>query len=501
VSATKARSRRATDDRPRAKKSTVRPKAPTGIASTLFADVPAALDYMNRRHAIVREGGRTVVLNLAPDAEPGDRRITRSSLEDLRAFYDAKFLIRSSGDDPGVGSFWLAHPLRRQYAGVIFDPDAPAEVGDLLNLWTGFAVKPRSGSWRRLHDHIRENVCRGDDALTAWFLAWLAQGVQEPGTRPESAVVLRSDERGTGKSLLCRFYRQLFGHHGREVSNAQHLTGRFNAHLEDCCCLVLTEAFWAGSHSADAVLKALVTDDTLAIEPKGQDLRFVPNRLRILMTSNSEWAIPAGLDERRFLVLDVSAERRQQTDYFGELVGEMENGGLAAMLFDLQRRDISGVDLRRPPNTAGLLEQKVRSLSPADRWLFGRLSEGQLLPGAPWGDGTADKRTLHAIYADELRATGVRRAMTPSEFGAHLKRVFGGELRDWRPSTRGIKAQGRPRAYVFPPLDEARAIFTDRLGGGIVWEAPAEAEPATESHPARKAGKILNLSRAASVAP
>jgi hypothetical protein len=42
----------------------------------------------------------------------------------------------------------------------------------------------------------------------------------------------------------------------------------------------------------------------------------------------------------------------------------MDHGGREAMLWDLMHRDISGVNLRKPPATAALWEQKVRSMSP-----------------------------------------------------------------------------------------------------------------------------------------
>ena len=52
------------------------------------------------------------------------------------------------------------------------------------------------------------------------------------------------------------------------------------------------------------------------------------------------------------------------TWYFAALQKQMDHGGREAMLWDLMHRDISGVNLRKPPATAALWEQKVRSMSP-----------------------------------------------------------------------------------------------------------------------------------------
>ena len=56
--------------------------------------------------------------------------------------------------------------------------------------------------------------------------------------------------------------------------------------------LVLTEGFWAGSHEAESVLKALIMEPEIAIERKGVDVRFVPSYTRVMMTSNAEWVVP-----------------------------------------------------------------------------------------------------------------------------------------------------------------------------------------------------------------
>ena len=48
----------------------------------------------------------------------------------------------------------------------------------------------------------------------------------------------------------------------------------------------------------------------------------------------------------------------------------MKNGGMAAMLYDLQQADISGVDLRKIPRTEALLEQIIESMTSAQSFWF-----------------------------------------------------------------------------------------------------------------------------------
>src|SRR6516162_549696 len=62
-----------------------------------------------------------------------------------------------------AGKYWLAAPRRRSYDGVVFDPEHGSEVwGNRLNLWRGFALVPKKGSWRLLLRHTYRVLGNGD---------------------------------------------------------------------------------------------------------------------------------------------------------------------------------------------------------------------------------------------------------------------------------------------------------------------------------------------------
>ena len=119
------------------------------------------------------------------------------------------------------------------------------------------------------------------------------------------AVVLRGG-RGAGKGAFARELGRLFGSHFIHLSNARHLLGNFNAHLVDALLVFSDEATWAGDKQGESVLKALVTEPLITVEAKYRNARIVRNVVHLLMASNSDWTVPAGPDERRFFVLDVS---------------------------------------------------------------------------------------------------------------------------------------------------------------------------------------------------
>ena len=128
---------------------------------------------------------------------------------------------------------------------------------------------------------------------------------------------------GAGKGMFVRAFGSIFGQHFTHISQSKHLTGNFNAHLEDCVVLFVDEGFWAGDKQGEAVLKHMITEPTLTIEPKGQNVEQVHNRLHMLMASNSEWVVPAG-GMNGGSVLVVADSVKQDEDYFGALVKELQ---------------------------------------------------------------------------------------------------------------------------------------------------------------------------------
>lgn len=421
---------------------------------------------MNRKHAVVREGGRTIVIT--DDYDPTlERRVwTRWSFLDFKNFYLPTLVQTGINPKTGrpaftrLGPFWLEHSDRRQYHGVVMSPGR--NVPGYLNLWRGFAVEPKPGSWRRLHEHIFEVICGADDEAFNYVMAWMAAAVQRPGQRAEVAIALRG-ARGAGKGHFVRSLGRLFGQHYLLISNPRHLVGHFNAHLQDAIVLFADEAFWAGDKEGEGVLKMLVTEEFIPIERKGRDVVVAKNLLHIVLASNSEWVVPAGMDERRFLALDVARTHAQDTGYFAALHAEANAGGDAALLHDLLHHDLGGIDLRRPPHTAALMHQKIFSLPPEERWWFHKLMDGRLFSGEPGWPREVSRERLWAEYVDVLGKVGILRKRTETELGIFLRRMV--------PTLRSVRwgAGERARQYVLPSLSECRAAFDTLLQSQVIW--------------------------------
>jgi hypothetical protein len=224
----------------------------------------------------------------------------------------------------------------------------------------------------------------------------MVQHPEEPG---EVALVIRSDEEGTGKGILGRYLCLMLGQHALHITHAPHLTGRFNDHLQDCVFLFADEAFFAGDKTHGDVLKGLITEYELTIEGKYRAVVPTRNRLHILIVSNRDWVVPMSITARRFVITEALDTHRGDRAYFAKIIEQMDGGGLAAMLNELWTRDISNFDVRLIPETDEGREQKALSLPSLDRWWLGVLSRGYLWRsrhGAPWFT------EWHEFYTTEL---------------------------------------------------------------------------------------------------
>jgi Family of unknown function (DUF5906) len=273
------------------------------------------IDRVNERHAVVRVGAKTVILDEQPGQPP-----QFLTTEDFHLWYANSQVQITPNKRTSISRLWIEHPRRRQYTRVVFDPTD--HDPDHYNLWRGFAVKPDpSKSCDLLLAHLRDNICSGVEDHYQWMLGFLAQMIQRPGEKAGVAPVLRGKQ-GVGKGFLARWLGQLCPQHYVVVSQATHLTGRFNAHLQQALLVFVDEAFWAGDKAGEGALKHLVTDEDQLIEPKHVTAYMVRNLSRLIIASNEHWVVPAGLDARRWAVLDVSDVHKNDRKYFGDIDDE-----------------------------------------------------------------------------------------------------------------------------------------------------------------------------------
>ncbi len=273
-----------------------------------LSGIDAVIEELNERHYIELGNGFQVITEECDPIFDGRIRYQRLSKSDFRSAYEHE-LVEKNDKLVTKADAWLRSHRRRQYKGLIFDPSGRSYDG-WLNMWKGWSLQPRKGDWSLLRHLILEVLVDGNKAHFEWVFDWIAFMFQHPEKVAEVAIAFRG-EKGTGKGTLGRALCKLAGASGLHISSPGYLTGRFNSHLQNCVCLFADVAFWTGNKEGDSVLKQLVTEPTLTYEGKGRDAVTGKNHVHIIMASNNDWVVPAGLDgERRFAVFNVNEKRK-----------------------------------------------------------------------------------------------------------------------------------------------------------------------------------------------
>ena len=441
-----------------------------------------SVDWMNERYALVMMGSKAVIMHENPDAPLEDRHGMRS-LEAFGAWFSNRFtevVDRRNGGTKAVtwASRWMTDRKRRQYGGIVFHP-APDEASPApegyFNLWRGFAFRPvaKPGGYSIFEEHLRNHICAGRQDYFRYVFGWIAHIIQRPRERIGIAMVLRG-KMGTGKSKIGEVIGALIPAHYFLVDDPRYVTGNFNSHMASCILLQADEAVWAGDKTAEGRLKGLITATRQMIEAKGVDPVRVDNYVRLLMTSNEGWVVPAGKDERRYAVFDVSDAVAQNHAYFAEMDDQLRDGGFEALLHDLMAFDLSSVNLRTIPRTDALLEQKIRSLDSVDSWWFERLRDGRTTRKSGGWLRDIERSALFEDYLGEAERVGWKRRASDTEVGQALARLCPA-IRTYRPRrAREDGSMDRPRVYHLPELSHCRGAFELAVGQSVDWQDEVE---------------------------
>lgn len=446
--------------------------------------VDPSLRELNEKHAVVESiGGKCRVISIEWDHAFGRPTISKQGFEDFRNRYCNR-RVQVGTDKKGnaeympLGKWWLQHPMRTQYTTIEFLPGQ--EIPGCYNLWQGFTCEARPGECRLFLEHVHDVICGGDDYHYDYLIKWLASAVQNPAEVGCTAVVLRGKQ-GTGKGFFVNTIGKLFGQHYLHITNPKHLVGNFNAHLRDCVLLFADEAFYAGDKKNEAVLKALITERHLMIEPKGIDSELRSNFIHLIMASNSEWVVPAAMDDRRFFVLDVSDRFKEDTTHFGQIQAQLNNGGYEALLHHLMSLDLSDFNVRMAPKTEALHDQKELNLSPEEAWWYDKLQEGRILGRHEDWETTVPKDVMFIDFVNFVKVYmgNYMNRCSKHRFSKFLNRICPvgyPKVKQIRISPEpdspelGLNFNTKPTCFEFPSLAECRKRWEDVIGFESKWQ-------------------------------
>jgi putative DNA primase/helicase len=288
-----------------------------------------------------------------------------------------------------IAEIWFDHPEANDaYNGIDLQPDLTAcgiEDG-YLNIWQGFGVTDLTASKDDEQltiylNHIKDIICDGNEEYYNELIRFLAHMRQYPEVKAQYAIVLESEEHGTGKSTFLQPLLTMCGMHGAEIQKGERVFGKFNSRLANLIFVVLEEAF-AGSQDATNALKNIITSYILELEQKGKDVIELENYIRLILTTNQKDILKIDPTERRYFYLKVSAERLEDDEYFKTLhfahPKDKEHLRFTSKLsFYLNNYQLpDGYIPKNPPKTKTLGMKKLDNLSPEHQFIYRILYSG-----------------------------------------------------------------------------------------------------------------------------
>jgi hypothetical protein len=310
----------------------------------------------------------------------------------------------------------------------------------------------------------------------------MAWKYQNPTERTEMAKVLRGGQ-GIGKGFFMhQVFGPAFGRYFVSLDTPEQLVGKFNDHLASACVVFADEAFFVGDKAAADALLSKITEPVFRVEGKFRPSYSTINHMDVWMASNRDHVIPAPTKVRRFFVPSISEEKRGDTAYFAELERELDNGGRAAMLHELLRRDLTNFDRRKVLNTPGLVAQREHDLTGFNQWWGDLLYRGVAVTpgGGAWQEWVATSVLFESYQQHENRNRAYRK-MSAVAFGKSMK-LFA--VKPERPRSEAqstpSKESNRPPGYRLGTLAEARERFNKELEVQYAWP---EVDPMVEQAP------------------
>lgn len=422
-------------------------------------DTDTFVSDMNERFALIKMDGKICIVDIQANAGHKRDKLRLYTPRDFKTLNENNIIkIDDDGKIKEVNgaTFWLKSKKRREFEDIGFCPNN--DDATVFNLWQGFAVEPDKNASCQLYlQHIYDVIADKDDKIFEYIISWLADLVQHPERKPGTSLVLKGNK-GTGKGTFVKYLQKIFGKHFLQISNPSHLVGKFNFQLRDKILVFADESFFAGDKASEGTLKSLITEDTIVCEPKGVNAFSVKNYMRIVMASNNDWVIPAGIKERRYVMLNVSDTHIQDRSYFKNIQNELENGGPEALLHYLMNFEIK-IDVGEIPKTKELLNQMLMTEITEIKFWYQLLDESRNGTNEQWNDCTT-KQSLYELYCDFCNQIGESRYKSTSA-------VFGKRVKKLCPSLGETKRKDGNKYkhwYVFPSLCQAKKEFETYTG-------------------------------------
>ena len=191
--------------------------------------------------------------------------------------------------------------------------------------------------------HMKFIICNGNDECFSYFSKWLSFIFRHPGEKTQTAILLTGIQ-GAGKTALTVPICKLLGCYANPNAKLSNVFGSFNLGIMNKMLIIINEVgtFTELTNDQNNRIKTAITEEDVDINPKHQNSFSSKNIANFIFISNESEPLKIEIDDRRFMVLEVNGEYKDNVKYFKALYDSYKAPGFHENLltyFLLQKVD------------------------------------------------------------------------------------------------------------------------------------------------------------------
>lgn len=173
-------------------------------------------------------------------------------------------------------------------------------------------------------------ISDGDEVVVMYFMNWLANLYQFPGTKLPSAILMYSRVGRIGKSMIYKLLKQVFGPPLCATADGSIINSKFMDAMEHKRIVFLNEMSRSDKLDSYERFKSLISEEETTFEGKGRAAKGIDNVAHYIITTNHEDALPLMEGDGRIAIFRCLADRKDNA-YYKAMHDWFEGPGPAAL--------------------------------------------------------------------------------------------------------------------------------------------------------------------------
>lgn len=271
-----------------------------------------------------------------------------------------------------------------QYSYVDFIPKYNIHDDKYFNLFTGLRINnlqvdKDDKKLETVLNHLKEVWCNNGEEEYQYLLNWFAHLFQKTEDKVQVAIVLKGKD-GGGKGCIIEWIgNHILGEQYMFQGSLEEVAGTYNGLLEKCLLANINEPDTYGlGYKYEGTLKTLITDKSQTIRRKYENQYIVKNSTRFIFTTNNDFVVKVGENDRRYVCLETNNTYCLNKKYFKVLHDALNDNSAKAFYEMMMNRDISDWNFMNIPKTKLRDEMKFHSLHPIQKFIIHHLDSETL---------------------------------------------------------------------------------------------------------------------------